>query len=513
MTMDGNTTAVVEMVGISKRFGDTVANDQVDFDLGPGEVHVLLGENGAGKTTLMNILFGHLSPDSGEIRIGGEVATFGSPHDAIERGIGMVHQHFSLVPSFTAAENVVLGWKPTTDLAFRSASVERVVTDRARQLGIDIDPAARVRQLPVEMQQRVEIVKALFRGAGTLIMDEPTSLLGPAQIENLLAVLDRLRAQGTSIVLVTHKLAEVMELADRVTVLRRGRKVESLERGHFDERSLAKAMTGHDLTRLPERAAVVARSAGPALEVRDLSIRESRGEGSAVDGLSFSLAPGEILGVAGVEGNGQRQLVDALCGLITPDSGSVEIDGIDVTAAGPGERRNAGLGVVPEDRHLMGLVLDMTLAENVALNDLAAGRKTNRGMIRWPGIRDGARRLLEEYDVRPPDPGITAASLSGGNQQKVVLARELSAGPSVLIADNPTWGLDVGAIQYVHARLLELRQDGGAILLVTLDLDELFRLADRLFVLYRGRKVLEGDAGSFDTEALGVAMAGGSGRA
>jgi general nucleoside transport system ATP-binding protein len=505
-------TPVVEMLGICKRFGYTVANDQVDFDLGPGEVHVLLGENGAGKTTLMNILFGHLAPDAGEIKVGGEVASFASPHDAIERGIGMVHQHFSLVPSFTVAENVVLGWKPTTELAYRSTSVEKVVTDRAQQLGIDVDPSVRVGRLPVEMQQRVEIVKALFRGAGTLIMDEPTSLLGPAQIENLLAVLDRLRAQGTSIVLVTHKLAEVMELADRVTVLRRGRKVESLQSGHFDERSLARAMTGHDLARLPERTAFVTHSAGPALEIRDLSVRESRGEGSAVDGLSLSLGPGEILGVAGVEGNGQRQLVDALCGLITPNGGSISIGGNDVTAASPGERRKAGLGVVPEDRHLMGLVLDMTLAENLALNDLAAGRRTSRGLIGWSGIRDRARRLLEEYDIRPPDPGMTAASLSGGNQQKVVLARELSGGPSVLIADNPTWGLDVGAIQYVHARLLELRQAGGAILLITLDLDELFKLADRLLVLYRGRKVLEGDAAEFDTEALGVAMAGGSAR-
>lgn len=500
---------LLEMQGITKAFGDTVANDNVDFSVLPGEIHVLLGENGAGKTTLMNVLFGHVLMDAGTISSNGKTVEISSPHDALDLGIGMVHQHFSLVPSFTVAENVMLGVRRVSDLSFSLAEIDKQVADRAAELNIPIDPTLRVEQLPVDVQQRVEIIKAMYRGARTLILDEPTSLLGPSQIENLLEILSGLRESGHSIILVTHKLAEVMEVADRVTVLRRGKRVASLARGGFDEPSLARAMTGHERENLPERATIDYEEHEVAsLDVQGLVVPSSRGTGNAVDNLSLTVRPGEILGIAGVEGNGQRELVDAIIGIVAPTSGRIQIAGSDVTRMEPVERRAAGLGVIPEDRQGLGLVLDMTLAENLAINDLASGRYRKRGVIRWRDVHLRAAALLEEYDVRPPNPAAKAASLSGGNQQKVVLAREMSNKPKVLIADNPTWGLDVGAIDYVHARLLELREKGGSVLLLTLDLEELFELADRVLVIYRGRAMLESRAGEVDDVALAMAMAG-----
>ena len=501
-------TPAIELRGITKRFGDTVANNQVDFDLAEGEIHVLLGENGAGKTTLMNILFGHIAQDSGTILIGGAEVDIASPHDAIDRGIGMVHQHFSLVPSFTVAQNVMLGVGRVTDLRLNTSEIEEAVATRADELGMPIDPSALVDDLPVDLQQRVEIIKAMYRGARTLIMDEPTSLLGPTQIENLLAILSNLRDSGHSVILVTHKLAEVMEVADRVTVLRRGERVASLVRGEFDERTLARAMTGREREALPPRAETEAAATTAALDVANLFVDAAHGHGNAVDGLSFDVHPGEILGIAGVEGNGQRELVDALLGIRSVVSGAITLDGRDVTHETPVVRREIGLGAIPEDRQGLGLILDMTLAENLTIGELATGGYQRRGMINWAEVRSHAAELLEEYDVRPPDPMATAGSLSGGNQQKVVLAREMAANPKLLIADNPTWGLDVGAIDYVHRRLLELRDRGGAILLLSLDLEELFKLADRVVVLYRGKEMLSGDAGSIDDDSLAMAMAG-----
>ncbi len=502
------TAAIVGMRGINKRFGDTVANHNVDFDLMPGEIHVLLGENGAGKTTLMNILFGHIRQDAGTIAIGGETVTINTPHDAIDRGIGMVHQHFSLVPSFTVAENVMLGVGRVTDFRLRASDIEEQVAARATELGMPIEPATPVEDLPVDLQQRVEIIKAMFRGAQTLIMDEPTSLLGPTQIENLLSILAQLRDRGNSIILVTHKLAEVMEVADRVTVLRRGERVASLSRGEFDERSLARAMTGREREALPPRAETEADSSPPVLQIDGLVVAAAHGHGVAVDGLALEVRAGEILGIAGVEGNGQRELVDALLGIREVDAGTIVISGREVSAMSPVDRRLAGLRAIPEDRQGLGLILDMTLAENVTISDLAAGRFRRRGMINWSEVRRTATDLLEQYDVRPPDPTVTAGSLSGGNQQKVVLAREMSRDPTILVADNPTWGLDVGAIDYVHRRLLGLRDRGGSILLLSLDLEELFKLADRIVVMYRGRAMLSGPAESISEDSLAMAMAG-----
>jgi len=499
---------IVEMRSISKVFGDTVANNSIDFDVRAGEIHVLLGENGAGKTTLMNILFGHMRPDAGTILLRGQAVDIQSPSDAIANGIGMVHQHFSLVPSFTVAENVMLGVRKASNPVLRDHEIEAAVASRSGRLQMPIDASALVEELPVDLQQRVEIVKAMYRDATVLILDEPTSLLGPTQISNLLGILSNLRDLGHSIILVTHKLAEVVEVADRVTVLRRGSRVSSMERGQFDERSLARAMTGQDREKLPERASIGENGKAPSLIINELTVQAGRGDAPAIDGLSLSVYPGEILGIAGVEGNGQRELVDTLMGINPAASGSVAVSGQDVTTANPAARRAAGLGVIPEDRQGLGLVLDMTLAENIALADVAVGKFRRRGVVQWDEIRDHARRLLEEYDVRPPDPDVRAGSLSGGNQQKVVLARELSSNPTVLVADNPTWGLDVGAIDYVHLRLLRMRDEGGAILLITLDLEELYKLADRIAVIYRGKLMLVSPASQVDDGDLAMAMAG-----
>ncbi len=507
MTNHEDTRPVVELRGITKIFGETVANENVDFTLRRGEIHVLLGENGAGKTTLMNILFGHLQPDGGEILIDGTPVPIHSPHDAISKGVGMVHQHFSLVPSFTVAENVMLGVGKVRDLVIDDSEIEAAVAARAEELHMPIDASMEVVDLPVDLQQRVEIIKAMYRGARVLIMDEPTSLLGPTQIENLLGILSDLRGSGHSIILVTHKLAEVMEVADRVTVLRRGKNVASMSRGDFDERSLARAMTGQERERLPERARIESKDS-PLLTIRDLTVASTHGHGLAIEALSLQVMPGEILGIAGVEGNGQRELVDALIGLTDPTSGRVEVDGVDITSTAPVHRRTAGLGAIPEDRQGLGLVLDMTLAENLAITELASGGYRHRGVIDWARVRADAERLLSEYDVRPPDPDVRAGSLSGGNQQKVVLARELARNPKVLVADNPTWGLDVGAIDYVHRRLLEMRARGGAILLLTLDLEELYKLSDRVAVVYRGKVMLESPASTLDEDDLAMAMAG-----
>ena len=496
---------VVQLHGISKSYGRTKANVDIDFDLRAGEIHVLLGENGAGKTTLMNIMFGHVLPDLGTIHVRDTQVDIHSPHDALELGIGMVHQHFSLVPTFSVSENIVLGSRPATDLQLRRSAIGTETRELAERFRMPLDPHIKVQDLPVDLQQRVEILKVLYRGAKILILDEPTSLLGPRQIENLLDILRDLRDRGCSIVLVTHKLGEVMEVADRVTVLRGGHKVGTTERGDFDERSLTRAMTGQEITPVESDHAPWTDDI-PLLEVRELT---APGEGSDhLDGMSFMVRPGEILGVAGVEGNGQRTLVNCICGLAEPEGGSVHIGGRDVTGAGTNALRSAGLAVIPEDRHAWGLILDMTLAENIAMSDIPAGAFSRRGLLDWRSVRRKARKLLEEYDVRPPDPDLLALSLSGGNQQKVVLARELSRNPRVLVADNPTWGLDVGAIEYVHRRLIDVKHNSAAVLLLSMDLEELVKLSDRLIVLYRGRIVLERQVRDLDMDELALAMAG-----
>jgi general nucleoside transport system ATP-binding protein len=496
----------IAMRGISKAYGDTVANDDVALDVAPGEIHALLGENGAGKTTLMNILFGMVRPDAGKILLDGQEMSFSGPHDALDRGIGMVHQHFMLVRDFTVAENVVLGSVSAWNLKLRTTQIERDVAAAAERVQFEVDPRRRVRDLPIDAQQRVEIFKLLYRGARVLILDEPTSSLGPAQIDDLFASLEALRADGCAVVIVTHKLSEVMRIAGRVTVLRQGRNVTTVERGSFNEKGLARMMTGHELHEVTATGTSY-EGREPIYRVERLMVHAGR-RLNAVNGVSFDVRPGEIVGVAGVEGNGQRELVDALVGVAKIEEGRVTLDGRDITSASALELRKLGVSGIPEDRQGWGLVLDMSVAENLALSDIPSGRFTRRGLLRPNAVRAHARRLLEEYDVRPPDPDLTAVSLSGGNQQKVVIARELSREHRVLIAANPTHGVDVGATEYVHRRLLDDRAEGRAILLVSVDLDELLKFADRIIVLYRGQIAYEAPSEQVSVDAIAMAMAG-----
>jgi len=501
----GGSPLSLEVVGITKRYGDIVANDGVDFDLRKGEMHVLLGENGAGKTTLLNIIFGHVEANSGTIRVRGEDVQFSSPHDALVHGIGMVHQHFSLVTTFTVAENIALGVKPPWQ-RLRPAALRREIQAFLDGLGWRIDLDARIDRLPIETRQRVEIMKLLYRGVTTLLLDEPTSLLAPAMIDRLHETLADLKARSVSIVLVTHKLSEVMAIADRVTVLRAGKRVTVVERGELDERTLAVDMTGSDVRQVP----LSGRTRPPreiVLEARNVVARDGQRHRTLGE-LSLTVRSGEILGIAGVEGNGQNELVDVLAGLRRPESGQVLVDGQDVTDWSPADLRAMGIAIVPSDRRGWGLVLDLNLAENLALSGVADGELTRYGFLRTRKLRSEAERLLAEFNVEPNDATLPCRALSGGNQQKLVLARELSKQPRILVAASPTWGLDFSAADSVHRRLIEARDRGCAIVLVSVDLDEVVKLSDRITVLYRGRALLERTRKDATREDIAMAMIG-----
>ncbi|MBI5103704.1 MAG: ABC transporter ATP-binding protein [Solirubrobacterales bacterium] len=460
----------LELRGITKIYGSLAANDAVDFDLRKGEIHALLGENGAGKSTLMNVVYGMARPDAGEIRIFGEPATIRSPRDAMAHGIGMVFQHFMLIPVMTVAENLVLG-------------------------------------VSVGMQQRIEILRALDRGAGIIVLDEPTAVLTPQEAAELEGVLRRLRDEGTAIVFITHKLHEVLEVADRVTVLRRGKSVGTVPTEGASEASLARLMVGRDVVLQIDKPAA---KPGPvALEVQDLHVFDDR-HLEAVKGISLEVRRGEIVAIAGVDGNGQAELIDAITGLRHPESGHVVVDGRDITGCNPREARDAGVCHIAQDRHRRGLVLDFTIAENLALRDYGEGAKM--GLLSPGRMLAKAKQLIEQFDIRGGTPDTPARSLSGGNQQKCVVAREIAGDPNVMIAAQPTRGLDVGAIEFVHRRLLAERDGGKAVLLFSLELEEVRALADRILVIYEGRIVAELPPTATD-EQLGLLMTGGSAEA
>jgi general nucleoside transport system ATP-binding protein len=498
----------LELRQITKRFGSLVANDAIDFELRRGEIHALLGENGAGKSTLMNVLYGLHHPDEGEILLGGEPVTIGSPRQAIGLRIGMVHQHFMLVPVMTVAENLVLGSEPHKGPLLDYAAAAARTRELSERFGLAVDPDARVDDLGVGAQQRVEILRALFRGARVLVLDEPTAVLTAQEARDLFKVLRTLTAEGTSIVFISHKLNEVLDVADRITVLRRGKKVDTVPAEGATERSLARLMVGRDVLLRVEKSA--ARAGEPSLEVRDLSVRDDRGL-PAVRGVSFAVCAGEIVGLAGVDANGQSELIEAIMGLRRPDAGQVLVGGRDVTACGPRETLESGVSHIAEDRHRRGLVLEFDLAENLCLRDYRSPRMSRFGWLSPGRMVARARDLLEEFDVRGGDPETRAASLSGGNQQKVVIARELSADPTVLIAAQPTRGLDVGAIEFVHRRLVAERDAGKAVLLVSLELEEVRSLSDRVLVIYEGEIVAELPPEATE-EDFGVAMTGGGRR-
>ncbi len=500
---------VLELRGITKRFAGVVANDRVDFELRRGEVHALLGENGAGKSTLMNVLYGLYHPDEGEILVDGKPVVFGSSKDAIEAGIGMVHQHFMLIPVMTVAENIVLATEPTrAGILLDYGAADERVRELSGRFGLAVEPDARIENITVGQQQRVEILKALFRGADILILDEPTAVLTPQEAQDLFAIVRGLTEQGKSIVFITHKLNEVLEIADRITVLRRGEKVETLPREGASEDGLARLMVGRDvLLRVEKKPAEPGET---LLEIQDLRVLDER-ELEAVRGVSLAVRAGEIVGIAGVDGNGQTELIEAIAGLRATQSGRVCVGGHDLTRASTGEVIDRGVGHIPEDRQRRGLVLEFTLAENLALHDFDRDPDSRFGWLRPRVLVERARKLLEQFDVRGGGPQTRAAALSGGNQQKVVIARELDRDPRVLLAAQPTRGLDVGAIEFVHRRLVEERDEGRAVLLVSLELDEILSLSDRIVVLYEGR--VAGEYGpDVSEEELGIAMTGGRAR-
>ncbi len=501
---------VLELRGITKRFPGIVANDGVDFDLRKGEVHALLGENGAGKSTLMNVLYGLYRPDEGEILINGKLAELGSPKASIENGVGMVHQHFMLIPVMTVAENIVLAIEPVHNgvLLDYDAAAKRV-EEISTRFGLAVDPRAYVQDITVGQQQRVEILKALYRGADILVLDEPTAVLTPQEAQELFTIVKSLTDQGKSIIFISHKLNEVAEIADRITVLRRGKKIETLPAAGATEEGLARLMVGREVLLRVDKG--VSTPAAPLLQVEGLTVVDDRGITKVKD-VSFQVRGGEIVAIAGVDGNGQTELIDGLTGLRRVAAGSIRVGDEDVTNESCRDCLDAGLGHIPEDRQHRGLVLDFSIAENIALHDYDHPPASRFGWLYPKRVIEKAAKLIEEFDVRGGGPQTPAGGLSGGNQQKVILAREIDRNPKVLIAAQPTRGLDVGAIEFVHRRLVEERDEGRGILLVSLELEEILSLSDRILVMFEGEIVGEFPPTATEEE-LGVAMTGGGRKA
>jgi simple sugar transport system ATP-binding protein len=495
----------VEMREIVKRFPGVVANDGVNLAVRKGEIHALLGENGAGKSTLMNILFGLYHPDEGEILIDGVPTRFHGPRDAVNAGLGMVHQHFMLIPLFTVTENVILGSEGDNTFRLDRRAAEKRVGEIAEAYGLRVDPKARLEDLPVGMQQRVEILRTLYQGSRIIILDEPTALLTPQEVEELYQILERLRAGGGTIIFITHKLREVAAISDRVTVIRRGKTVGTRITAETTASELAELMVGRQVSLRVERPP--AHPTDPALEVSHLMLKGHHGL-PVLNDLSLTARKGEIVGICGVEGNGQAELIESIAGLRKPDSGSVHIDGKDVTGLNPIELHKAGLSYIPEDRHHRGLVLPFSLTENMLLGNADDEPFSRNGIVDYAQAAEITETCMKEFDVRAPNADTPAKSLSGGNQQKLIIARELYRKPNVLLAVQPTRGLDVGAIEFVHKQLVEWRDKGNAVLLVSFDLDEVIDLSDRILVLYQGRIVGEFESGKAERAQLGLLMGG-----
>ncbi|MCL6452644.1 MAG: ABC transporter ATP-binding protein [Alicyclobacillus sp.] len=496
--------AFLEVRDVTKAFPGVLANDRVNLSLQAGEVHAILGENGAGKSTLMKLIYGLYQPDAGEIRLEGKTMHFQSPRDAIRAGIGMVHQHFMLIPALTVADNVVLGEEPGRIRYDRKEAVRRVRA-LSEQYRLAVDPTAKIGSLSVGLQQRVEILKAFYRKAKVLILDEPTALLTPQETEELFEVVRHLKSQGIPVLFISHKLDEVRAIADRVTVMRAGRTVETVPVAGATAQELANLMVGRDVVlRIDKQPASPGRA---VLDVRDLAVVGDDKQ-ERVRGVSFSVHAGEIFGLAGIDGNGQFELVDAVAGLLRVARGSIHLDGEDISHLTPAQRIAQGMSYVPQDRQLDGLVLEFDLVENTILRDFRRRPFSRAGWLqRLPALRH-TERLMERFDVRPRNPERRAGELSGGNQQKVILAREVSRNPKLLIVAQPTRGLDVGAIEGIHRELIRLRDAGTAVLLVSLELDEILSLSDRIGVIHHGRLVDIVSAQTATREQIGLLMTG-----
>ena len=498
----------LEMRGITKRYPGVVANDSIDLDVRPGEIHALLGENGAGKTTLMNVLYGLARPDEGEVLLDGQPVRIAGPSDAIARGISMVHQHFMLVPVLTVAENIVLGDETMRGpfLLDRSEARRRIV-ELGQRFGFDVNPDVKVGSLSVGWQQRVEILKALYRNARVLVLDEPTAVLTPQETDEIFAVLRRLAAAGHSIIFISHKLQEVLAIADRITVIRRGKVVGQRIPSETNEEDVAELMVGRQVQLVVDRG--TSKPGDARMTVAGLRVRDDRGT-EVVRGVSLDVRAGEILGIAGVAGNGQDELVEALVGLRKPSAGSVSIDGRDTTGWGPRALTEVGVGYVPADRHRFGLVLPFSIADNLVLTSYHQRPYARRFLRNEEEIASRAAAAVEEFDIRTSSPLARASTLSGGNQQKIVVAREFEGDLRVLVLDQPTRGLDVGSIEFIHRQAIRKRDAGTAVLLVSAELDEVLELSDRIAVMYRGEVVAVVDGPTADKNEVGRLMATGA---
>ena len=498
---------VIEMRDITKVFGEFVANDKINLHLRKGEIHALLGENGAGKSTLMNMLAGLLEPTSGEIVVNSQVVNLDSPSKAASLGIGMVHQHFMLVEAFTVAENIILGSELTKNGVLDIAGASKEIRALSERYGLAVDPSAKVADISVGAQQRVEILKTLYRGADILIFDEPTAVLTPSEIEELMAIMKNLVKEGKSIILITHKLDEIRAVSDRVTVIRRGKSIETVKIAGATNADLAEMMVGRSVSFKTEKQASQPKEV--VLSIKDLVVNENRGV-PAVKNLSLDVRAGEIVGIAGIDGNGQSELIQAITGLRKVESGSIELKGDSIVGLHPRQITELSVGHVPEDRHRDGLVLEMMISENIALQTYYKEPHSKNGILNYSNITSYAKKLMEEFDVRAASEIVPAAALSGGNQQKAIIAREIDRDPDLLIVSQPTRGLDVGAIEYIHKRLIEERDNGKAVLVVSFELDEILNVSDRIAVIHDGK--IQGIVSPETTnkQELGVLMAGGN---
>ena len=497
---------VIEMREITKIFGQFVANDKINLHLRRGEIHALLGENGAGKSTLMNMLAGLLEPTSGEIAVNGQVVKLDSPSKAASLGIGMVHQHFMLVEAFTVAENIILGSEITKNGVLDIKKAIQEIKELSEKYGLAVDPSAKVEDISVGAQQRVEILKTLYRGADILIFDEPTAVLTPAEIDELMIIMKNLVKEGKSIILITHKLDEIRAVSDRVTVIRRGKSIETVEIAGATNQDLAEMMVGRSVSFTTEKNPPQPKEV--ILSIKDLVVNENRGI-PAVKNLSLDVRAGEIVGIAGIDGNGQSELIQAITGLRKVKSGTINIKGKDVVGLPPRKITEMKVSHVPEDRHRDGLVLDLTISENIALQTYYNEPLSKNGILNYTNIHNYARKLMEEFDVRAANDYVPASALSGGNQQKAIIAREVDRDPDLLIVSQPTRGLDVGAIEYIHKRLIGERDKGKAVLVVSFELDEILNLSDRIAVIHDGK--IQGIVTPAETnkQELGILMAGG----